>query len=102
MKIKWTFSVAALGALVMLAAARPAAGSPTSGSAGANSSLSACLQACLRQFQQNVSQCKKVCWVCDYSVLGLCLEGHHDEECLRYCKDLARGVQDACAAACHP
>lgn len=59
-----------------------------------------CVKACWDEYQSRLSQCKSACWVCTFEVLGICVAGGHDRECLTHCRSAARQVFDECAAAC--
>jgi len=61
---------------------------------------SPCVQACWDQYQSHLLQCKSACWVCTLEVLGICVAGSHDRECLAHCRAAARLVFDECSRAC--
>lgn len=82
-------------------AAFVAPSAPASAATAPPSSTS-CLDACFKQLSRNLNACRKACWICEYSVLGICLSGHHDVECFTYCSAAAREVHEACVAGCGP
>lgn len=59
-----------------------------------------CLQECFEQYSDNIRDCKSVCWICDFSLFGACLSGHHDTACMTECRGIAKDTYDACRAAC--
>ena len=80
-------------------------GTPTPGGSQGDeggSKLSDCLQKCFDQYNQNVRDCKETCWVCTFSILGICISGHHDEACLTACRNLASEILEECKAECVP
>lgn len=100
MKFKWIGSALVLGTLAFLSVERTAIAAPRAAATTGSGPKSACLDACFRNYTKSVARCQKVCFVCTYSVLGFCLEGHVNEECFEYCEDLAKEVREACADEC--
>ena len=100
MKFKWIGSVLVAGALAFSALEQSASAAPSPAAPGADKKTSTCLNACLQTYLSNVERCRRSSWVCTYSLFGICLEGHHDEERLRYCVNLAQAVHDACVDEC--
>ena len=59
-----------------------------------------CLARCYADLQSNLKKAKKPCWICSFSLLGACLAGHHNEDCVSKLQDEAWEVHDACVDAC--
>ncbi len=94
-----------MGLVLMLGASgswTPAHSSQTKDAAAnaASAAHAACMKACQREYERSMAQCKPLCFICDFSVLGICIEGHHDRECLRGCRVIAESTYVACAGGC--
>lgn len=98
MKIQTVLFALALGSLAMVATAQPPVFAPLASMSAAQTAK--CLDRCFKDLTRNLSACRRACWVCDYSVLGICLSGHHSAECLEYCEEVARDVHAACVEDC--
>lgn len=61
-----------------------------------------CEEACWNSYSKKFDSCHARSWVCDFSILGICLSKHQDPVLLADCQSAAKAVFDACMQACNP
>jgi hypothetical protein len=62
--------------------------------------MNPCVEACWKNYEKKVDFCHERSWVCDFSILGICLSKHQNPVFLQDCQDAALEVYQACKQAC--
>jgi hypothetical protein len=61
-----------------------------------------CLEVCWKTFEKKTDFCHARSWVCDASILWICVSKHQNPVFLQDCLDAALAAYNACAKACAP